>query len=113
MKIKETLCLAGMLITAAVSAVVPEFLVTGEKPGRLEGMAEKELCLFYKQIYGKELKKLPESEAAGKTAIYLGDTAFARKNGLKPDQADKEEWILKTADGGSLIISGGRPAGTL
>ena len=113
MKMKKTLCLAGMLITAAVSAVVPEFLVTGEKPGRLEGMAEKELCLFYKQIYGQELKKLPESEAAGKTAIYLGDTAFARKNGLKPDQADKEEWILKTADGGSLIISGGRPAGTL
>ena len=114
MKMKKILCLAGMLLTAAVSAVVPEYLVVGENPIRLEKMAEKELCSFYREIYGKDLKKISENEAAGKSVIYLGDTAFARKNGFKAgsEPAVQEQWVLKTVDD-DLIIAGGRPAGTL
>ena len=109
---KNFMLLVGMLFSTVLAAAVPEFLVTGEKPIRLETMAEKELCLFYQKIYGKELKKITEKEADGKSVIFLGNTAFARKNGVDPDAAGKEEWILKTV-GDDLIISGGRPAGTL
>ncbi|MBE6374333.1 MAG: DUF4838 domain-containing protein [Lentisphaerae bacterium] len=109
---KNFLLLTGVLFSTVLAAAVPEFLVTGEQPVKLENMAEKELCLFYKQIYGKELKKIGENEADGKSVIFLGNTDFARKNGVDPDAAGKEEWILKTV-GDDLIISGGRPAGTL
>ena len=109
---KNFMLLAGMLFSTVLTAAVPEFLVTGEKPVRLETMAEKELCLFYQKIYGKELKKITEKEADGKSVIFLGNTEFARKNGVDPDSAGKEEWILKTV-GDDLIISGGRPVGTL
>ncbi len=109
---KYFLLLAGMLFSNVLAAAVPEYLATGKSPTRLETMAEKELCLFYKQIYGKELKKIGENEAAGKSVIFLGNTDFARKNGVDPDAAGKEEWILKTV-GDNLIVSGGRAAGTL
>ena len=32
-------------------AAVPEFLVMGDKPGRLEKIAAEELQLFYSKIY--------------------------------------------------------------
>ena len=108
----------GVLLAAllaglnGLAAAVPEYLAAGKSPTRLETMAEKELCSFYKQIYGKELKKIGENEATGKSVIFLGNTDFARKNGVDPDAAGKEEWILKTV-GDNLIVSGGRPAGTL
>jgi hypothetical protein len=111
-KLKNALLAALLGGSGVLAAAVPEFLVTGEKPVRLETMAEKELCLFYQKIYGKELKKITEKEAAGKSVIFLGNTGFARKNGVDPDTAGKEEWILKTV-GDDLIISGGRPVGAL
>ena len=111
-KWKYALLAALLAGVNGLTAAVPEYLVTGKSPTRLENMAEKELCLFYKQIYGKELKKIGESEADGKSVIFLGNTDFARKNGVDPDKAGKEEWILKTV-GDDLIVSGGRPAGCL
>ena len=38
--------------------------------------------------------QLPENKAAGKSVIFLGNTDFARKNGVDPDTAGKEEWNL-------------------
>jgi len=73
---KNFLLLTGVLFSTVLAAAVPEFLVTGEQPVKLENMAEKELCLFYKQIYGKELKKIGENEADGKSVIFLGNTDF-------------------------------------
>ena len=106
--------LALFLLCGIVSlfAAVPEFLVTGDKPARLEKIAAEELQLFYQKIYAKTLKVIPESSAKGKNAIYLGNTAFAKKNGIDCSKADKEEWILSTK-GKNLIITGGLPAGTL
>ena len=47
---KKLLLLAGIIFSAIVSAVVPEYLVVGDNPIRLEKMAEKELCFFYREI---------------------------------------------------------------
>jgi hypothetical protein len=49
---------------------------------------------------------------ANTSAIYLGDTAFARTHGIDPSKLGTEESVIHTADG-SLIITGGRPRGTL
>ena len=112
MLLKKSLIFSVSALCFLLTGAVPEYLVTGNSPGRLEKMAEKELCLFYQKIYGKKLKKLPVSQAAGKSVIYLGQTDFALKNGVDGQKADSEEWILKTV-GDDLIISGGAPAGTL
>ncbi|MBQ9336631.1 MAG: DUF4838 domain-containing protein [Lentisphaeria bacterium] len=97
---------------AAASAAVPEYLVTGTSPSRLEIMAENELCGFYRQIYGRELQKIDEKEIDGKSVIFLGRTAFAEKHGIGPETFGQEEWLLRSVDD-DLIICGGRPAGTL
>ena len=91
---------------------VPEYLVTGKNPSELEKLAEKELKYFYKKIYQRELKNISPQNAAGKSVIYLGDTETARQHGFSLSKAGKEEWFLKTVKD-NLIISGGRPAGTL
>ena len=76
-KIFVLICLCSVF---SLLAAVPEFLVTGSKPARLEKIAAEELQLFYQKIYGKKLNVIPESAAKGKNVIYLGDTAFAKKN---------------------------------
>ena len=96
----------------ALFAAVPEFLVVSDTPSRLEKIAESEIQLFYSQMYGKELKKINEKDAAGKSVIFLGNTAAAKKIGIDQSKCGKEEWVLKTV-GDDLIISGGLPAGTL
>jgi hypothetical protein len=102
------LCVAGMANTIAI----PEYLVTGDNPSELEQRAESELQLFWNQLYGKELVKIPAADAEGKSTIFLGNTAFALENNIDCTKLDKEEWVLKTiAD--DLIIAGGRPAGVL
>ena len=50
-------------------AAVPEYLVTGKNPARLEKIAAEELQLFYQKIYGKKLKVVSEAAAKGKTGI--------------------------------------------
>ena len=106
--------IAALILAAAFSAAaaVPEHLVVGETPSRLEKTAAEELRSFYRQIFKKELLLIPECAAEGKKAIYLGDTKFAARHGIDCKKAGEEEWILKTS-GDGLIITGGRPAGTL
>ena len=50
---------------------VPEYLVTGAAPSRLEKLAEKELQYFYRKIYQRELKKISAKDAGGKKVIFL------------------------------------------
>ena len=110
---KSFLLLLLFLCTAtAFCAAVPEYLVTGKAPSRLEKCAEEELQLFWQKIYGKKLTVIPESKSSGKAVIYLGNTAFAQKNKVDITKFGEEEWLLKTV-GNSLLITGGRPAGTL
>ena len=112
MKKSFLLLLFFFCTAAAFCAAVPEYLVIGKAPSRLEKYAEEELQLFWQKIYGKKLTVIPESKSSGKAVIYLGSTAFAQKNKVDITKFGEEEWLLKTV-GNSLLISGGRPAGTL
>lgn len=81
-------------------------------PNGYEEMAVRELREFIRKISGAELSTVPESQAAGHKTIYVGQTAFAAKNGIDVSGFSHEEWEIKRV-GDDLIITGGRPVGTL
>ena len=87
-------------------------IAVAEKPSEFEKTACNELKLFLKKITGADFKVVKESQTANKPAIYLGQTEYAKQNGIDFSKVGKEEWILKTVNN-NLIISGGRPVGTL
>lgn len=104
---------AILLFPLVLTAGLPEFLVIGKEPSGFEKNAADELREFFGKIYGKSLQVVPENESVTiRNAIYLGQTGFAQKHGVDGASAGREEWILKTV-GDNLIISGGRPVGTL
>ncbi|MBR2508341.1 MAG: DUF4838 domain-containing protein [Lentisphaeria bacterium] len=110
---KKLLFASLFFLTALiVNAALPKYLVTAPNPSKFELEAEKELQFFWQQLYGTKLEKISAAAAKGKAAIYLGQTDFAKANGADFSKCDREEWILKSV-GDSLIISGGRPVGSL
>ena len=101
------------LLAAQAIMAVPEYVVVGTSPGRLEKMALDELQFFWEKMQGRPLTVISESQADGKAAIYLGDTALGYNvTGTSPTDYGKEEWEIKSV-GDNLVITGGRPAGTL
>ncbi|MBQ7651349.1 MAG: DUF4838 domain-containing protein [Victivallales bacterium] len=107
---KKLMTMVAFATTAFAVASIPEVLVKGASPSEFEQKAEDELQLFWEQMFGKKLAVV--ENAGGRPAIYLGRTAFAEKNGADGEACDREEWLLKTV-GDSLIVTGGRPVGTL
>ncbi|MBN2641813.1 MAG: DUF4838 domain-containing protein [Victivallales bacterium] len=87
-------------------------IAVGTAPENYEKTAVSELRHFIRQMTGAELAVKPEAQLKGRRAIYVGQTMFARANGIKTDKLDQEEWQIKTI-GDNLIITGGRPVGTL
>ena len=69
--------------------------------------AAHELAGHLKQMTGASFKIMNESEWDGKTPAFLiGQTDFARKNGIDFSKFDKEEWLYRSI-GGNLVIGGG------
>ena len=78
-----------------------------------EQTAAKELAEYLGKITGAKFEVMEEQALpSGTAAIFLGNTRFAERQGIDISKLGEEESILKTA-GGSLIITGGRPRGTL
>ncbi|WP_176013349.1 DUF4838 domain-containing protein [Victivallis sp. Marseille-Q1083] len=95
------------------SIVFADLIATGESPSPLEETAAFELQNFMQSVTGREFTVVRESELAGRIPeIYLGQTGFARDHRIDGLAAQDEEWILRTCEE-SLVITGGRPAGTL
>ncbi len=89
-------------------------VVTGAEAGATERFAAEELTNFLQRVTGAAFPVVPETdaEAGAGPAIYLGWTAFARTQGIDPAALGEEEWVLRTV-GEDLVLSGGRPRGTL
>ena len=109
--------IACVLLTVLCSACLwaaqqPAILVRGKENSRYDKMAVEELQLFWGQLYGTPLEEVAEEAAAGRPAIYLGDTGFALAQGVNSKQLGREEWLLKPV-GNSLVVTGGYPIGTL
>jgi len=105
--------LAGILLLAMWSLFASGIMVvTGENPSELEEKAAEELLLFLSEISSDGVEVVAENAPTLSGAIYLGYTQFAHVNGILLDEFDQEEWIVQSV-GNNLVISGGRPAGTL
>ncbi len=74
--------------------------------------AAAELANHLGAILGKKIERIPADNSINKPVVYIGNTDFARKNGLHVSSMGAEEFRIK-AVGNDLIIAGGHPRGTL
>ena len=79
-----------------------------------EQTAAAELQTYVGKIIGVAPNLVPEARESARTTggIYVGWTAFARAHGIDLESLKAEEWIIRTEDG-NLLLTGGRPRGTL
>ena len=87
-------------------------IVLGAQPTEAERYAAEELALFLKRGTGAELPIVAEPKHSGGRGVFLGQTALAAKHGTDPAGWGEEEWSIRAVDG-HLIVTGGRPRGTL
>lgn len=89
-------------------------IVAGAVPIPAEQTAARELAEYLQKVTGAEFKVVAESAAEPKPAkaIYLGWTAFAAGQGIDCANLGQEESVIRTV-GSDLVITGGRPRGTL
>jgi hypothetical protein len=120
------LMLAGMAVLAAPRELHSEDRLTIARDGKtqytivyadqatdLEKKAVQELSDFLGRVTGASLPATAESTiAASVRGIYVGWTKFAARNGIETAQLGEEEWVIRGA-GENLILTGGRPRGTL
>ena len=76
-----------------------------------EKEAAEELKLHLDQITGADFPIVMDKDAVKGPAIWLGNTAFARKQGIDSTKLAPEEWLIRNY-GKDLIITGGKRHGT-
>ena len=87
-------------------------IVQGAYATAAEKFAARELRDFLEKVTGAKFSAILEtSKPLPAKAIYVGWTDFALRN-IDPAKMGKEDWIIKT-EGDNLILTGGRPRGTL
>ena len=74
---------------------------------KYEKEAADELKLHLDQITGADFTVEPESASVSGPAIWLGNTALARKQGIDSAKLAPEEWVIRDF-GKDLVIAGGR-----
>ena len=78
-----------------------------------EQKGAQELAEYFRRISGAEFSVHSEDHAtAAGSHVFVGDTAFARGQGLAAEKLEAEEWLIQT-HGKDLVIMGGRPRGTI
>lgn len=85
-------------------------IVLPDKSVGFEKQAAEDLKTFFNGMSGASFNIIPESQSSGKNCIFIGNTAFARKNGIDVSKLSAETWVIKTS-GKNLILSGGQPIG--
>ena len=76
-----------------------------------EQFAAEELALFLEKITGAEFPIVAGGTHEG-PAIHIGWTERAKATGIDLEQLGEEEWVVRS-EGRDLILTGGRPRGTL
>ncbi len=78
-----------------------------------EKYAALELAEFLKRVSGASFPVVKEASFNGDhPGIFLGWTKYAEGKGIDLEKLSEEEWIIRT-EGKNLMITGGRPRGTL
>lgn len=100
-------------ITIAGKGKAIALIVLGKDAVAPEKTAAKELAEYLKKATGVEFKVVREGEEKQtNNLIYVGPTKYAVENGLDSDLLGEEQWIIRTVNN-NLILTGGRPRGTL
>ncbi|HNX34809.1 MAG TPA: DUF4838 domain-containing protein [Kiritimatiellia bacterium] len=89
----------------------PITIVLADSSSPAEKTAARELKDYLSKLIGATCEIVAEAHAS-EPAIFVGPTSFAAKSGVNCATLGKEEWLLR-ATGGSLVVAGGRPRGTL
>lgn len=91
-----------------------DYVIIQEKSAtNAEKIAAGELADYLGKVTGAQFAVVLEGSAGNKSCgIYVGQTDFAREQDIDFDKFGEEEWLIRTA-GDNLIITGGRPRGTL
>ncbi len=92
----------------ATAAIVCAFGATAA-----EQMAADEIADYLHRISGGDFRVMPESQAPPEgSRVFVGLTAFARRQGLAMNALGPEEWVIRTV-GDDMVIVGGQPRGTI
>ena len=104
---------AKEVLQLAVKGKTEYVIAVGTNAIPAEQYAAKDVSNYLQKITGAAFPVIAEKDAAkAKAVIYVGATDFAVKNGIKQNVLDDEEWIIRNV-GKNLIITGGRPRGTI
>ena len=94
-------------------AVISMEIVLPTDAGIFEQTAAEELQSHLEKAYGEKPALSKEGTEGDKLRIYVGDTEFARANGLNVKSMGREEWVLKSTGSKALIAAGGTPRGVI
>ena len=100
---------AGAQLKLAQDGATEYTVVQSTEATEPEKFAAKELAMFLKRVTGAEF---PMAAAAEGKRIHVGWTTFAKQNGIDCEKLGEEEWVIRTV-GDDLILTGGRPRGTM
>jgi len=105
--------LATDRLTIADEGKTSYVVVQADQATDSEKFAIRELTNFLGRVTGASFPVVTESSLSGNVpGVYVGWTTYAAANGIDGAKLGEEEWIIRTV-GDSLILTGGRPRGTL
>ena len=88
-------------------------IVTATAASRAEAFAARELAEYLGRGTKTSWPVVKECDFRGdKPALFVGPAEFARQQGIDVGKLGSEEWIIRSVDS-NVVISGGRPRGTL
>jgi hypothetical protein len=115
-------CCAGLVVAAAHGAdrlvlareaKTPYVVVRPDQVTDSEELAIKELTTFLNRVTGAVFPVVAEGAFDGTArGIYVGWTKYMASNGVDGGRLGEEEWVVRTV-GENLLLTGGRPCGTL
>ena len=98
-------------LTLAENGKTAYKIVLPDQPKGFDRMAADDLKNYLGKMTGADFQIVPESQASGQDLIYVGQTGFARKQGIDFAALGAEEWVIRPL-GKNLILSGGYPIGS-
>lgn len=100
-------------LAIANAGKTPYVIVQADQATEPEKLAARELSDFLGRVTGAAFPITSEAALAEKTpGIYVGWTKRMAAHGIDGAQLGEEEWVIRTV-GRDLILTGGRPRGTL
>jgi len=90
----------------------PTSIAVSQEATLPERTAASELADYLQRVTGTPFEMLVETENCPCPTIYVGHTDFAVSHGVQSVDMEQEEWLIRAA-GRDLILTGGRPRGTL